>query len=72
MLLSETGSGHCSEDAETLSLNRRKERLAGSSGDAKRKHLERWELQECSMQQLSSLRASLQQDVHVADERKSL
>ncbi|GAA6226167.1 schwannomin-interacting protein 1 [Lates calcarifer] len=47
-----------------LAEQKEKERLAGSSGVAKRKHLERWELQECSMQQLSSLRASLQQDVH--------
>ncbi|XP_040908155.1 schwannomin-interacting protein 1-like isoform X2 [Toxotes jaculatrix] len=47
-----------------LAEQKEKERLAGSSGVAKRKHLERWELQECSVQQLSSLRASLQQDVH--------
>ncbi|XP_040006361.1 schwannomin-interacting protein 1 isoform X2 [Xiphias gladius] len=45
-------------------LAEQKEKEAGSSGVAKRKHLERWELQECSVQQLSSLRASLQQDVH--------
>ncbi|KAK2882302.1 schwannomin-interacting protein 1 isoform X3 [Channa argus] len=38
--------------------------LAGSRGVSKRKHLEHWELRDCSMQQLSSLRASLQQEVH--------
>ncbi|KAG7224705.1 hypothetical protein INR49_030035 [Caranx melampygus] len=47
-----------------LAEQREKERLSGSSCVAKRKHLERWELQERSVQQLSSLRASLQQDVH--------
>ncbi|XP_068188100.1 schwannomin-interacting protein 1 [Antennarius striatus] len=47
-----------------LAEQKEKEQLAGSSGVAKRKHLERWELQELSVQQLSSLRASLQQDVH--------
>ncbi|KAE8287770.1 IQCJ-SCHIP1 readthrough transcript protein [Larimichthys crocea] len=47
-----------------LAEQKEKEHLAGSSSVAKRKHLERWELQECSVQQLSSLRASLQQDVH--------
>ncbi|XP_034746752.1 schwannomin-interacting protein 1-like [Etheostoma cragini] len=40
------------------------QRLTGSSCVAERKHLERWELQERSEQQLSSLRASLQQEVH--------
>ncbi|XP_067348787.1 schwannomin-interacting protein 1 isoform X2 [Channa argus] len=39
-------------------------KLAGSRGVSKRKHLEHWELRDCSMQQLSSLRASLQQEVH--------
>lgn len=38
--------------------------VAGSSTVAERKHAERRELQECSVQQLRSLRASLQQDVH--------
>ncbi|XP_044226316.1 schwannomin-interacting protein 1-like [Thunnus albacares] len=47
-----------------LAEQKEKEHLAGSSGVAKRKHLERWELQERSVQQLSSLRTSLQQDVH--------
>ncbi|KAM7373880.1 hypothetical protein PAMP_006570 [Pampus punctatissimus] len=47
-----------------LAEQKEKEHVADSSGVAKRKHLERWELQECSVQQLSSLRASLQQDVH--------
>ncbi|XP_070839341.1 schwannomin-interacting protein 1 [Chaetodon trifascialis] len=47
-----------------LAEQKEKEHLASSSGVAKRKHLERWELQKCSLQQLSSLRASLQQDVH--------
>ncbi|XP_036974331.1 schwannomin-interacting protein 1-like [Acanthopagrus latus] len=47
-----------------LAEQKEKEHLAGSSSVSKRKHLERWELQECSEQQLSSLRASLQQDVH--------
>ncbi|XP_073335028.1 uncharacterized protein [Pagrus major] len=47
-----------------LAEQKEKEHLASSSGVSKRKHLERWELQECSEQQLSSLRASLQQDVH--------
>ncbi|XP_023266516.1 schwannomin-interacting protein 1-like, partial [Seriola lalandi dorsalis] len=47
-----------------LAEQKEKERLVGSSGVAKRKHLERWELQDRSVQQLSSLRASLQQDVH--------
>lgn len=36
----------------------------GSGSNVRRKHLERWELQECSVQQLRNLRASLQQDVH--------
>lgn len=40
--------------------------LSSSSTVAKRKHLERWELQECSLERLSSLKASLQQDVHGA------
>lgn len=30
----------------------------------KRKHLERWDLQECSVQQLISLKVTLQQEVH--------
>ncbi|XP_041807541.1 schwannomin-interacting protein 1 [Chelmon rostratus] len=47
-----------------LAEQKEKEHLASSSGVAKRKHLEPWELQQCSVQQLSSLRASLQQDVH--------
>ncbi|XP_026183426.1 schwannomin-interacting protein 1 [Mastacembelus armatus] len=49
---------------KVLAEQKEKERLAGSSCVTKRKHLELWELQECSVQQLSSLRASLQQDVH--------
>ncbi|XP_068436870.1 schwannomin-interacting protein 1-like [Clinocottus analis] len=40
------------------------QRLVGSICVAERKHLERWELQERSAQQLSSLGASLQQEVH--------
>ncbi|XP_075888169.1 uncharacterized protein LOC142892035 [Nelusetta ayraudi] len=47
-----------------LAEQQEKENLKGSGAVAKRKHLERWELQECSLQQLGSLRASLQQDVH--------
>ncbi|XP_038564826.1 schwannomin-interacting protein 1 isoform X1 [Micropterus salmoides] len=47
-----------------LAEQKEKEHLVGSSVVAKRKHLELWELHECSVQQLSSLRASLQQDVH--------
>ncbi|XP_071362350.1 schwannomin-interacting protein 1 isoform X2 [Trachinotus anak] len=47
-----------------LAEQKEKEHLAGSSTVAKWKHLERWELQERSVQQLSSLRASLQQDIH--------
>ncbi|XP_035846755.1 schwannomin-interacting protein 1-like isoform X2 [Sander lucioperca] len=46
-----------------LAEQRESERLAGSCV-AERKHLERWELLERSLQQLSSLRASLQQEVH--------
>jgi len=40
------------------------QRLASSSCVAKRKHLEHRELLECSVQQLISLRMSLQQEVH--------
>ncbi|XP_062289221.1 schwannomin-interacting protein 1 [Scomber scombrus] len=47
-----------------LAEQKDEEHLASSSDVAKRKHLERWELQERSVQQLSSLRASLQQEVH--------
>ncbi|XP_035480449.1 schwannomin-interacting protein 1 isoform X3 [Scophthalmus maximus] len=47
-----------------LAEQKEKEHVASSSGVAKRKHLERWELQECSVQQLIGLRGSLQQDVH--------
>ncbi|KAK2827950.1 hypothetical protein Q5P01_018984 [Channa striata] len=47
-----------------LAEQKETEQLAGSSSVAKRKHLDHWELQECSVQQLSSLRASLQQEVH--------
>ncbi|XP_051250890.1 schwannomin-interacting protein 1 [Dicentrarchus labrax] len=46
-----------------LAEQKEKEHLDRSSV-VKRKHLERWELKECSMQQLNSWRASLQQDVH--------
>ncbi|XP_069395502.1 schwannomin-interacting protein 1 [Paralichthys olivaceus] len=49
---------------ELLAEQKKKEHLAGSSSVARWKHLERWELQECSVQQLSSSRASLQQEVH--------
>lgn len=49
---------------KVLAEQREKEHLASSSVVAKRKHLERWELQESSVQQLNSLRASLQQEVH--------
>ncbi|XP_055358052.1 schwannomin-interacting protein 1-like isoform X2 [Betta splendens] len=37
---------------------------ASSSSVAKRKHLELWELQQCSRQQLSSFASSLQQQIH--------
>ncbi|KAL7389879.1 hypothetical protein ABVT39_011452 [Epinephelus coioides] len=47
-----------------LAEQREKERLAGSSCVTERKHLEHWELQERSVQQLNSLKASLQQEVH--------
>ncbi|AWO99632.1 putative schwannomin-interacting protein 1-like [Scophthalmus maximus] len=47
-----------------LAEQKEKEHVASSSGVAKRKHLERWELQECSVQQLIGLRGSLQLDVH--------
>ncbi|XP_058483440.1 schwannomin-interacting protein 1 isoform X2 [Solea solea] len=49
---------------ELLAEQKETERLTSSCYVAKRKHLERWELQECSVQQLSSMRASLQQEVH--------
>ncbi|XP_041864680.1 schwannomin-interacting protein 1-like isoform X2 [Melanotaenia boesemani] len=38
--------------------------LAGSSHVAERKHLEPWQLQESSVQQLTNTKASLQQEVH--------
>ncbi|KAM6984338.1 schwannomin-interacting protein 1 [Tautogolabrus adspersus] len=47
-----------------LAEQKEKEHLASCSNVAKRKHLERWELQECSEKQLRSLRATLQQEVH--------
>ncbi|XP_037604024.1 schwannomin-interacting protein 1-like [Sebastes umbrosus] len=47
-----------------LAEQKEKQRLAGSSCVAERKHLERWELQERSAPHLSSLGASLQQEVH--------
>nr|XP_020442893.1 schwannomin-interacting protein 1-like [Monopterus albus] len=47
-----------------LAEQKEKEHLASSSCVTKRKHLEHRELQECSVQQLSTLRAALQQDVH--------
>ncbi|XP_028451503.1 schwannomin-interacting protein 1 [Perca flavescens] len=47
-----------------LAEQRESERPAGSSRLAERKHLERRELLERSVQQLSSMRASLQQAVH--------
>ncbi|XP_075957339.1 schwannomin-interacting protein 1 isoform X2 [Anarhichas minor] len=49
---------------DKLLAEQKDERLASSSCVAERKHLERWELKERSVQQLSSLGASLQQDVH--------
>lgn len=49
---------------DKLLAEQKEERLAGSSCVAQRKHLERWELQERSLQQLGSLRASLERDVH--------
>uniref|UniRef100_UPI003AAAFCBF schwannomin-interacting protein 1 n=1 Tax=Centroberyx gerrardi TaxID=166262 RepID=UPI003AAAFCBF len=47
-----------------LEEQKEKERAAGSAAVSRRKHLERCELQELSLQQLSGLKASLQQDVH--------
>ncbi|XP_020505637.1 schwannomin-interacting protein 1 [Labrus bergylta] len=47
-----------------LAEQKEKEHLAGCSNVAKRKHLECWELQECSEKQLRSLRGTLQQEVH--------
>ncbi|XP_034033496.1 schwannomin-interacting protein 1 [Thalassophryne amazonica] len=49
---------------KVLEEQKEKEHVSGSSCVSKRKHLERWDLQECSVQQLSSLKASLQQDVY--------
>ncbi|XP_068587862.1 schwannomin-interacting protein 1-like [Cebidichthys violaceus] len=49
---------------DKLLAEQKDERLASSSCVAERKHLERCELKERSVQQLSSLGASLQQDVH--------
>ncbi|KAM6911445.1 schwannomin-interacting protein 1-like isoform 1-T4 [Lycodopsis pacificus] len=49
---------------DKLLAEQKDERLASSSCVVERKHLERWELKEHSVQQLSSLGASLQQDVH--------
>lgn len=49
---------------ELLAEQKEKEHLAGCSDVAKKKHLERWELHECSEQQLNSLRGTLQQEVH--------
>ncbi|KAL6098249.1 uncharacterized protein ACO6RY_17419 [Pungitius sinensis] len=47
-----------------LAEQKDEERVAAISRVAEQKHLERWELQMCSLQQLVSLGASLQQDVH--------
>ncbi|XP_040038085.2 schwannomin-interacting protein 1 [Gasterosteus aculeatus] len=47
-----------------LAEQKDEERVEGISCVAEQKHLERWELQMCSVQQLVSLGASLQQDVH--------
>ncbi|TWW74546.1 schwannomin-interacting protein 1 isoform X1 [Takifugu flavidus] len=47
-----------------LAEEKQKQHLSSSSIVAKRKHLESWELQECSLEQLISLKASLQQGVH--------
>ncbi|XP_047463594.1 schwannomin-interacting protein 1-like isoform X2 [Mugil cephalus] len=47
-----------------LAEQKEEERSSDSSSVARRKHLERWQLLECSVQQLSSLRASLEEDVH--------
>ncbi|XP_008302396.1 schwannomin-interacting protein 1 [Stegastes partitus] len=49
---------------ELLAEQKEQEHLAGSSCVAKRKHLELWELQQRSVQQLSGLKASLERDVH--------
>ncbi|XP_026213349.1 schwannomin-interacting protein 1 isoform X2 [Anabas testudineus] len=49
---------------DKLLAEQKEKELAGSSSVAKRKHLEVWELKECSVQQLSSLRTSLQEDIH--------
>ncbi|XP_022077905.2 schwannomin-interacting protein 1 [Acanthochromis polyacanthus] len=49
---------------ELLAEQKQQEHLAGSSCVSQRKHLERWELQQRSVQQLCSLKASLQRDVH--------
>ncbi|XP_024921687.1 schwannomin-interacting protein 1 [Cynoglossus semilaevis] len=48
---------------EVLAELREKERLSNTSVVPERKHLERWELLEFSVQQLSSMRTSLQQEV---------
>ncbi|TDH05425.1 hypothetical protein EPR50_G00142530 [Perca flavescens] len=52
------------EEEEEEGSNNKRKRPAGSSRLAERKHLERRELLERSVQQLSSMRASLQQAVH--------
>ncbi|XP_061596403.1 schwannomin-interacting protein 1 isoform X2 [Cololabis saira] len=49
---------------KVLAEQKEKEHMTVSSCVASRKHLERWELQERSAQQLGSLKASLQQEVH--------
>ncbi|XP_071382650.1 schwannomin-interacting protein 1-like [Centroberyx affinis] len=47
-----------------LEEQKEKEHAAGSTAVCRRKHLELCELQESSLQHLSSLKASLQQDIH--------
>ncbi|XP_056140818.1 schwannomin-interacting protein 1 isoform X2 [Lampris incognitus] len=49
---------------KVLAEQRGREHLASSSVAAKRKHLESCDLQNCSLQQLTGLKATLQQDIH--------
>ncbi|KAL0994347.1 hypothetical protein UPYG_G00120940 [Umbra pygmaea] len=49
---------------QLLTEQNEKEHLTCSSVVTKRKHLERYELQVCSIQQLNSLRISLNHDIH--------
>ncbi|XP_075996655.1 uncharacterized protein LOC142990685 isoform X2 [Genypterus blacodes] len=50
---------------KVLAEQKEKEHLDSSSNVTERKHLESWELKEFSVLQLSGLKASLHQDVHV-------